>query len=92
MASGFERELLSAAWRVALAKAYSLDILMLDEIDSAASVQASEKMFREIAALEGFEQLIVISHKPEVVDIVKSETDRVASYLVEDGTFTLQNY
>ena len=92
MASGFERELLSAAWRIALAKAYSLDILMLDEVDSAASVQASEKMFREIAALEGFEQLLIISHKPEIVDIVKSETDRVASYVVEDGIFTLQNH
>lgn len=92
MASGFERELLSAAWRVALAKAYSLDILMLDEIDSAASVQASEKMFQEIATLEGFEQLFIISHKPELVEIVQAETDRVSSYLVQDGTFTLQAY
>jgi len=92
MASGFERELLSAAWRVALAKAYSLDILVLDEIDSAASVQASEKMFREIATLEGFEQLIIISHKPEVVDAVRMETDRISAYTVEGGTFTLQDY
>lgn len=92
MASGFERELLSAAWRVALAKAYSLDILMLDEIDSAASVQASEKMFQEIASLEGFEQLFIISHKPELVEIVQAETDRVSAYAVEGGTFTLQAY
>lgn len=92
MASGFERELLSAAWRVALAKAYSLDILMLDEIDSAASVEASEKMFREIAALEGFEQLFIISHKPELVEIVQTETDRVSAYTVDNGTFTLQAY
>lgn len=92
MASGFERELLSAAWRVALARAYSLDVLMLDEIDSAASVQASEKMFQELATLEGFEQMIIISHKPEIVEIVQAETDRVSSYLVENGTFTLQTY
>ena len=92
MASGFERELLSAAWRVALAKAYSLDILMLDEIDSAASVQASEKMFQELATLEGFEQMIIISHKPEVVDVIQAETDRVSSYNVEGGIFTLQTY
>lgn len=92
MASGFERELLSTAWRVALARAYSLDILMLDEIDSAASVEASEKMFREIASLEGFEQLFIISHKPELVDIIQAETDKVSSYLVQDGTFTLQTY
>jgi DNA repair ATPase RecN len=92
MASGFERELLSTAWRVALAKAYSLDILMLDEIDSAASVQASEKMFQEIASLEGFEQLFIISHKPELVEIIQAETDRVSAYSVQDGIFTLQNY
>lgn len=92
MASGFERELLSAAWRVALAKAYSLSILMLDEIDSAASVGASEKMFRELATVEGFEQLFIISHKPEIVDIVRSETERVTAYHVAEGSFTLQEY
>jgi DNA repair exonuclease SbcCD ATPase subunit len=92
MASGFERELLSAAWRVALARAYNLHALMLDEVDSAANTFSSEKMFREIANLTGFEQLFIISHKPEVVDILLQENDKVTSYYVSDGTFTRQEY
>lgn len=92
MASGFERELLSAAWRVALARAYSLDALMLDEVDSAANTFSSEKMFREIANLVGFEQLFIVSHKPEVVDILLQENDRVTAYYASEGTFTRQEY
>jgi hypothetical protein len=92
MASGFERELLSVAWRVALARAYSLDALMLDEVDSAANMLSSEKMFREIANLVGFEQLFIVSHKPEVVDILLQENDRVTAYYASEGTFTRQEY
>lgn len=92
MASGFERELLSAAWRVALARAYSLSALMLDEVDSAANTFSSEKMFREIANLIGFEQLFIVSHKPEVVDILLQENDRVTAYYASEGTFTRQEY
>lgn len=92
MASGFERELLSAAWRVALARAYNLHALMLDEVDSAANTFSSEKMFREIANLTGFEQLFIVSHKPEVVDILLQENERVTAYFVQDGIFTRQEY
>jgi DNA repair exonuclease SbcCD ATPase subunit len=92
MASGFERELLAMAWRVALAKAFGLTTLILDEIDSAASTAASEKMFRELANVSGFEQLFIITHKPEIVDILVQESDKVSSYYVSDGTFTLQSY
>jgi chromosome segregation ATPase len=92
MASGFERELLSAAWRVALARAYNLSALMLDEVDSAANTFSSEKMFREIANLVGFEQLFIVSHKPEVVDILLQENDRVTAYYASEGTFTRQEY
>lgn len=92
MASGFEKEVLSAAWRVALARAYNLKILMLDEADSAASAFSSEKMFREIANLTGFDQLFVVTQKPEVVDILLQENDHVTSFYVKDGTFTRQEY
>jgi DNA repair exonuclease SbcCD ATPase subunit len=92
MASGFERELLAMAWRVALAQAYNLTLLMLDEIDSAAAVGTSEKMFRELANLPSFKQLFIITHKPEIVDILTQESDKVASYFVDKGTFTLQSY
>jgi len=92
MASGFERELLSTAWRVALARAYNLSALMLDEVDSAANTFSSEKMFREVANLVGFEQLFIVSHKPEVVDTLLQENDRVTAYYVSEGTFTRQEY
>ena len=92
MASGFEKELLSSSWRVALARAYNLTALMLDEVDSAANTFSSEKMFREIANLVGFEQLFIVSHKPEVVDILLQENDRVTAFYVNEGTFTRQEY
>jgi len=88
MASGFERELLSAAWRVALARAYKLTTLMLDEIDSAASSGASERVFKEIANLQGFKQLFIITHKSEVVDIISQENDHTLAYAVYDGIFS----
>jgi DNA repair exonuclease SbcCD ATPase subunit len=92
MASGFEKEVLSAAWRVALARAYNLKVLMLDEADSAASSVSSEKMFREIANLIGFDQLFIVTQKPEVVDVLVQENDHVTSFYVKDGTFTRQEY
>lgn len=92
MASGFEKELLAAAWRVALAQAYNLSILLLDEIDSAANPASSEKMYRELANLTGFQQLIIITHKPEVVEILQQENSRTTAYLVTNGTFTKQEY
>jgi len=65
---------------------------MLDEVDSAANTFSSEKMFREIANLTGFEQLFIVSHKPEVVDILLQENERVTAYFVQDGIFTRQEY
>lgn len=92
MASGFEKELLATAWRVALARAYNLSILLLDEIDSAANPVSSEKMFRELANLQGFEQLIIITHKPEVVDILQQENVKAIAYNVVNGNFFKQEY
>lgn len=92
MSSGFERELLSVAWRVALARAYKLQILLLDEIDSAANPVSSERMYKELANISGFKQLIIISHKAEIVDVFQQETSNVALYLVNNGNFTQQEY
>lgn len=92
MSSGFEKELLAVAWRISLAQSYNLPILLLDEVDSAAFPSTSEKMFREIANLSDFKQLIIITQKLEIIDIFKQENDYVTSYLVEDGTFNRQEY
>ncbi len=88
MASGFEKELLSIAWRVALARAYHLPILILDEIDSAANPQASEATYRTLARQEEFEQVFVISHKEEIGNVLIQEADKVAVWLAESGEFT----
>jgi len=88
MASGFEKELLSIAWRVALARAYHLPILILDEIDSAANPAASEATYKTLARQEEFEQVFVISHKEEIANTLTLEAENVAVWLVDSGTFT----
>ena len=87
MTSSFEKELLNIAWRVALAKAYNLDILLLDEVDASSSIENSNRVFQEISNL-GFSQLLIITHKPQVIDILK-EKHKVTLYTVENGEFIL---
>jgi chromosome segregation ATPase len=85
MASGFEGELLSVSWRVALSTAFGLKALMLDEVDSAASVDDSEKMIKEILNTEGLEQFLIISHKPSMPDILRAEAENVNTIRFDKG-------
>ena len=88
MASGFEKELLSIAWRVALARAYHLPVLILDEIESAADSSASEATYRALARADDFDQIFVISHQEELANILTQEADKVALWSVVAGNFT----
>lgn len=90
MASGFEKELLATAWRVALGKAYGLTTLFLDEIDSAANSLMSEKMFSELARVPDFEQLFIISHRSSIALALTRERDNLSHYVAYNGEFMLQ--
>jgi len=87
MASGMEKQALSLAWRVALAKAYNLSILLLDEVDSAASEESSELMFKSLIQNSYFDQLLIITHKKDVKDAIVSLANNACVYLAKKGVF-----
>jgi DNA repair exonuclease SbcCD ATPase subunit len=89
MASGFEKQLLAISWRVALAKAFGLKLLVLDEIDSSADIETSELMFETLISLEAyFDQLLIISHKPNIVKLLVDSDVDVTVYEVSEGAFS----
>lgn len=89
MASGFEKAILTIAFKEALCKAYSLPFCVLDEVDAAASEENSERLFNSIVCGGFFQQSIIITHKPVVRDIIKQLAD-TNSYTVSNGEFTLE--
>jgi len=90
MASGFEQDLVNLAFKIALAKAYNLKVLVLDEIDSASTENNSYKLFSLIAKISDYDQVIIISHKPEVQKILADECSSVICYRVENGVYTIE--
>lgn len=89
MASGFEKAILTIAFKEALCKAYNLPFCVLDEVDAAASEENSERLFNSIICGGFFKQAIIITHKPVVRDIIKQLSD-TNSYEVENGVFKLE--
>jgi DNA repair exonuclease SbcCD ATPase subunit len=90
MASGFEKAALSMAFKTALCEAYNLPFCILDEVDSAASDENSERLFESVVCGGFFKQCIIISHKPIVRDTIKQMAIDEKSYSVVNGTFTLE--
>lgn len=87
MASGFEKATLSASFKIALCKAYSLSFAFLDEIDAFASDSNSEKLFNSIITNDIFDQLFIITHKSSTQDAIRSIASGVQVYYVNDGVF-----
>lgn len=59
--SGFEKQLLSIAWKVALSKAYGLSILFLDEADAYSSDANSKKLYSKLISIGLFDQIFIIT-------------------------------
>lgn len=87
MASGYEKAVLSAAFKVALCKAYGLTFAAFDEIDAAASDDNSVKTFESLLQSETFNQMFFITHKEPTKKIIKSLADNIISYHVTEGRF-----
>ena len=87
MASGFEKSLLSIAFKVALCKAYNLSLSILDEIDAFASDSNSEKIYSTLIDNNIFNQLFIITHKPSTRELIKDCFDDVTFFHVEKGKF-----
>lgn len=74
LASGFEQQVFSFAWKYALGKIQNYNLLILDEVDSAASEENSEKFYSTLAKMEDcFKQIFVVTHKQDIKDMLSSD-------------------
>jgi len=73
LCSGFEKQLLSIAFRVALASITSMGFLILDEVDSDASSENSISLYSNLIDSDIFSQLLVVSHKAETKEMLVNE-------------------
>lgn len=88
-ASGFEKAVLSLCFKAVLCEAYNLPFCILDEVDAAASDSNSKKLFEIIINGGFFRQSIIISHKPAVIESIKSMAESVSAYTVDNGVFSV---
>jgi DNA repair exonuclease SbcCD ATPase subunit len=77
LASGYEKQVFSSAFRLALCHAMGNKSVLLDEVDSAASEKNSEVLYSVLGELvgNGIEQMIVISHKSSTRYLLESDYD-----------------
>lgn len=90
MASGFEKAILSIAFKVSLCSAYGLRFAFMDEIDQAGTEENSEALFRAILANDLFDQLFVISHKSTVREAIHGIAPSLKTYYVDHGKFSVE--
>lgn len=69
MSSGFEKNLLTLAFKVSLAKLYNCDCCFLDEADGAADEYNTQLLYNNIINLE-FNQIFLITHKEFVKEFL----------------------
>jgi DNA repair exonuclease SbcCD ATPase subunit len=89
MSSGFEKALLTVSFKISLAQLYGLDMLILDEIDGPADTESSEKLFEQLTSSAFFNQLFLITHKPNICQNIKETFTDCIIYAANQGQFTL---
>ena len=88
IASGAQKSILSLAYKVALSKMYGLETICLDEIDASMSEGNSRLIYDFLMNLEGFNQILFITHKVSVSDYIKDRTDKnLIMFEVKDGEY-----
>ena len=86
MVSGFESALSTLGFNVSVARAFGSDIIFLDEPEANADPTTAERLFETIAFIGGFKQMFVITHKENVLPILKEQGAKI--YKVKGGVFT----
>ena len=87
-ASGFEKQIFSFSYKYALGRIQNYGVLFLDEIDSAADIDNSKKLYDTLGKMDScFKQVFVISHKPDTQEMLKNDYQAVV-YHVEKGEYT----
>lgn len=90
MASGFEKDLISIANRVALISMNTANFIMLDEVDKYSSVVDAVRLF-EILIEQKFEQYFIISHSDYVKEYIKN-LPQTNIFEINKGNFIEENY
>lgn len=91
MSSGFERAVLTTAFKTILAKYYKIDFFVGDEIDKASSDNDSIKLFSVLLNLHQFHQLFLISHKKALGSYLEENYDDIYIFEAKNGNFTKKN-
>ena len=86
LASGYEQQVFSVAWKSALSETIGNKTLILDEADSNGDSENSSKFFEYVFGLVGsqYEQIFVISHKEEVLSRLQGSFT-FNEYIIEKG-------
>lgn len=88
LASGFEKQIFSFAYKYALGKFQNYNILFLDEVDSAASEENSLRFYEILASMKNiFKQIFVITHKLNIKELLTNDFDATV-FEVQNGIVT----
>lgn len=90
MASGFQKSVVSIAFKVSLCIAYGLRFSFFDEIDQAATEKNSDCVLKMIVTNDIFDQVFIITHKPTVRATIKSVAPNMLTYYVKKGNFSTE--
>jgi DNA repair exonuclease SbcCD ATPase subunit len=87
LASGYEQQIISLAFKCALSGLIGNRVLLLDEADSAADKYSSERFYREVANALGadFDQIFLITHKDSIKGLLEAEYS-ARSITMSDGS------
>lgn len=85
LASGYEKQVFSIAYKMALASLQNLGFAIFDEIDSQASEENSILLYETISKMsKNFDQIFIITHRENTKDFLKSEYNST-TFEVENG-------
>lgn len=87
MSSGFERAVLTTAFKTILANYYNINLFVGDEIDKASSDSDSIKLISELLSLGQFSQVFLISHKKALGNYLEENYEDINIYEAKDGRF-----
>jgi chromosome segregation ATPase len=88
MSSGFEKALLTIAFKVSLAQLYGINVLILDEPDGAADKDNSLLFFENLLNAS-FDQIFLVSHKSDIREMILNNISNSICYVAEKGNFTI---
>jgi DNA repair exonuclease SbcCD ATPase subunit len=88
-ASGFEKQLLAIAFRIALSNLHNLGFLILDEIDESAENSNSIELYKNIMEME-FNQLFIVTHKESTIDFLLNDY-KAKIFNFYEGEITIEN-